>query len=96
MRNVKNYKLEVLQAIDTTGSSSNASVQRQEAAWQCPSAVRMLLAEFYMHLSTPIALSLLPGEQEMLDTSTQSPRKVSAQIKSMLWLLPCVPGSCDV
>ena len=39
---------------------------------------------------------LLLGEQEMLDTSTQSPQKVSAKMKSMLWLLPCVLGSCDV
>lgn len=56
----------------------------------------MLLAELYVHLSVPITFPLLFGEQEMLDTSTQSPRMVSAKMKSMLWLLPCVLGSCDV
>lgn len=56
----------------------------------------MLLAELYVHLSAPITFPLLFGEQEMPDTSTQSPWMVSAKMKSMLWLLPCVLGSCDV
>lgn len=96
LRKVKNYRLEEPQTILTCHDNWKLQqCQMQEVTLQCPCG-----GSYWQNLlcTTPLQSLLLCclGSRRCYTLPFNPQTKGQCKMKSMLWLLPCVPGSCDV